>query len=160
MAGMVTMATVNIRPGVMKIQTPSPTSTTALVTTASTTSALVTTDSTTTATSTCPRVKSTTQVADLTYVTCEKSIKSLIVCHSEVLILLTGDVRNVPEVRNVPVLTNAAARDDRDLDFEIDEEAEVYMSCSLTWENELYVFGGQTKVTQILKVTSCRLELA
>ena len=58
MAGMVTMATVNIRPGVMKVQTPSPTSTTALVTT----------DTTTTASTICPSVQSTTPVADLTYV--------------------------------------------------------------------------------------------
>ena len=63
MAGMVTMATVNIKPGVMKIQTPSPTSTTA-----STTGALVTTNSTTTASTTTSNVQSTTPVADLTYV--------------------------------------------------------------------------------------------
>ena len=41
---------------------------------------------------------------------------------------------------------------------DIDGEAEVFRSCSLTWENELYVFGGNSKQTQISKVTSCRLE--
>ena len=58
---------------------------------------------------------------------------------------------------NVPVLTNAAGREDKDFDFEIDEEAEAYYSCSLTWQNELYVFGGNFKRKQISKVQSCRL---
>ena len=71
---------------------------------------------------------------------------------SEVLILSTR------EAASVPVLTNAAAREDKDFDFEIDEEAEVYHSCSVTWQNELYVFGGATNMTQISKVQSCRLE--
>ena len=71
---------------------------------------------------------------------------------SEVLILSTYK----PE--SVPVLTNAAGRDDKDFNFEIDEEAEVNYSCSLTWQNELYVFGGLKKRTQISKVQSCRLE--
>merc|ERR1711892_533462 len=46
---------------------------------------------------------------------------------------------------------------DKDFDFEIDEEAEVFYSCSLTWQNELYVFGGHSKKTQISTVQSCRL---
>ena len=57
----------------------------------------------------------------------------------------------------VPILTNAAAKNDMDLNFSIDEEAEVYKSCSLSWENELFIFGGSSKRTQISKVTSCRL---
>ena len=57
-AGMVTMATVYNKPGVIKEPTIPPTSTAALVTTTSTTTA-----STTTST-----VQSTTTVADLTYV--------------------------------------------------------------------------------------------
>ena len=70
---------------------------------------------------------------------------------SEVLILSTSIAASVP------VLTNAAGREDKDFNFEIDEEAEVHKSCSLTWQNELYVFGSWTKRTQILKVQSCRL---
>merc|ERR1711935_785762 len=73
-------------------------------------------------------------------------------CRTEVLILST--IFSI----NVPVLTNSAAREDMDLNFEIDEEAEVFASCSLTWENDLYVFGGYYKKTQISKVKSCRLE--
>ena len=57
-----------------------------------------------------------------------------------------------------PVLTNAAGREDRDFDFDIDEKSEVDHSCSMTWKNELFVFGGKNKKTQISKVTSCRLE--
>ena len=74
------------------------------------------------------------------------------VCQKTVLIL------NTDRLINVPVLTNSAALVDKDFNFEIDEKAEVYRSCSLTWENELYVFGGESKTTQISKVTSCRLE--
>ena len=61
------------------------------------------------------------------------------------------------KAESVPVLTNEAGREDKDFNFEIDEEAQVWGSCSLTWENELYVFGGLNKKTQISKVTSCRL---
>ena len=72
---------------------------------------------------------------------------------AEVLIL------NTVKAANVPVLTNAAARNDKNFYFSIGEEAQVQFSCSLTWENELYVFGGNTKKRQISKVTSaCRLE--
>ena len=80
------------------------------------------------------------------------SLKSLLFLSSKVMILSTY------KAASVPVLTNAAALEDKDFGFEIDEEAEVYGSCSLTWENELYVFGGTLKRTQISKVTSCRLE--
>ena len=71
---------------------------------------------------------------------------------SEVLILSTD------KAESVPVLTNAAGREDKDFNFEIDKEAEVFYSCSLTWQNELYVFGGRPKKTQISKVQSCQLE--
>ena len=73
---------------------------------------------------------------------------------SEVLILSTYKTASVP---GVPVLTNAAAREDKDFNFEIDEEVDVLNSCSLTWKNELYVFGGIKWHRQISKVTSCRL---
>ena len=64
---------------------------------------------------------------------------------------------NTYNAANVPVLTNVAG-DEKDFNFDVDGEAEVFRSCSLTWENELYVFGGNSKQTQISKVTSCRLE--
>ena len=77
-------------------------------------------------------------------------------CESErtdVLILSTH-----PDSKNLPIMTNSAAREDEDFFFELDEKAEVYKSCSLTWQNELHVFGGKSEKTQISKVTSCRLE--
>ena len=58
------------------------------------------------------------------------------------------------------MLTNAAGTEIKDFYFEIDEESQVLNTCSVTWENELYVFGGQfPKTKQIKKVTSCRLEV-
>ena len=71
---------------------------------------------------------------------------------TEVLILSTF------QAASVPILINSAAGADKDFFFDIDEEAQVYESCSLTWQNELYVFGGNSKKTQISRVTSCRLE--
>ena len=70
---------------------------------------------------------------------------------TEVLILSTQNAANMP------VLTNSAGREDKNFNFVIDELTEVIYSCSLTWENEFYVFGGGSKKTQISKVTSCRL---
>jgi len=90
----------------------------------------------TTASTTSTTVQSTTTVADL----------------SAVLILSTF------KAANVPVLIDAAASEDNDFNFEIDEWSEVDRSCSLTWQNELYVFGGRSRKTQISKVKSCRLE--
>ena len=91
-----------------------------------------------------------TRVAHLTY---ELANISWIFyfCFSAVLIL------NTWERTNVPVLTNAAGRDDKDFNFEFYEGAQVLGSCSLTWQTELYVFGGFNKKTQISKVQSCRL---
>ena len=67
-------------------------------------------------------------------------------------------ILNTSKAANVPVLTNAAASEADDFNFEIDEKSEVYQSCSLTWQNELFVIGGRSKKSQISKVTSCRLE--
>lgn len=55
-------------------------------------------------------------------------------------------------------MTNAAGEVDRDFYFTVDNDAEVYNSCSITWHNELYVYGGNIKKTQISKVNACRLE--
>ena len=59
---------------------------------------------------------------------------------------------------SVPIITNAAGKDDRSIDFSIDDDAEVDESCSIIWNNDLYVYGGKRKKTQISKVTKCRLE--
>lgn len=70
---------------------------------------------------------------------------------TEVLIL------NTLSSVNVPILTNASGREDKNFYFSIDEDAQLKYSCSLTWENELFVFGGD-KIRQISKVTSCHLK--
>ena len=66
-------------------------------------------------------------------------------------------ILNTFEAANVPVLTNAHGREEKDFNFKFGRIAEVKYSCSLTWQNELYVFGGVNKRTQISKVRSCRL---
>ena len=61
---------------------------------------------------------------------------------------------------SVPVITNAAGDVDRDFHFSIDGNAKVFQTCSLTWQNEQYIFGGSRDYKQqILKVNSCKLEL-
>ena len=59
---------------------------------------------------------------------------------------------------NLPVLTNATGKDDRDLNFVIDRNVGVYQSCSLTWRGEHYVFGDIYKENQIAKVVGCELK--
>lgn len=71
---------------------------------------------------------------------------------SEVLILSTNNDATVPTI------TNAAGDVDRDFYFSIDNDAEVSRSCSIVWNNQLYIFGGKSMKTQISKVTNCRLE--
>ena len=40
----------------------------------------------------------------------------------------------------------------------MDDDTEVVYSCSITWHNELYVFGGSSMKTQISRVNNCHLE--
>ena len=67
-------------------------------------------------------------------------------------------ILNTREPVNIPLVTNAAGDVDRDIYFSIDNDAEVYESCSLVWQNELYVYGGYSKKRQISKVNACVLE--
>ena len=59
---------------------------------------------------------------------------------------------------SVPVVTNASGKDDRDVNFVIDDGAEVDLSCSLTWRGEHFIFGGYNKVNQIAKIIGCELK--
>ena len=52
---------------------------------------------------------------------------------------------------NIPLVMNSAA-DYRLVELMIHEEVQVYASCSLTWKNELYVFGGNEKKNQIAMI--------
>ena len=44
-------------------------------------------------------------------------------------------------------------------DFSYSIDTEVEHSCSIVWNNEMYVFGGLSKVNQISKVENCQLNL-
>ena len=68
-------------------------------------------------------------------------------------------ILNTCAANNVPIITNAAGDVNSGINFSIDDDAEVYQSCSITWNNQFYVFGGVNKLTQISKVTNCRLEI-
>ena len=43
---------------------------------------------------------------------------------------------------NFPILTDITGRDERNLHFSYDEGTSVYESCSLVWNNQMYVLGG------------------
>ena len=59
---------------------------------------------------------------------------------------------------NVPIITNASGREDRNFYFEYGEKTEVDRSCAITWRNEHYVFGGYSNDRQVSKIKSCKLE--
>ena len=56
------------------------------------------------------------------------------------------------------MLTNAFGKDDRDVNFVIDDGIEIYKSCSLTWRGEHFVFGDHNKRNQIAKIIGCQLK--
>ena len=59
---------------------------------------------------------------------------------------------------NVPIVTNASGKDDRDVNFIIDDDVDVYRSCSLTWRGEHFVFGGYPNEYRIAKIIGCELK--
>ena len=44
------------------------------------------------------------------------------------------------------------------LDFQFNDNTEVYRSCSLQWKNHYYVFGGENQKKQVSMVNENRLE--
>ena len=64
-------------------------------------------------------------------------------------------VLNTQSLSNVPIITNALGREDSDFVFDFGEGTEAYGSCSLTWQNEHFVFGGTNNKTQISKIVGC-----
>lgn len=66
-------------------------------------------------------------------------------------------VLNTRRVFNAPLVINSSGREDRDILFEFGEETEVAYSCSLTWKNEHYIFGGDARKTQISRLVKCQL---
>ena len=59
---------------------------------------------------------------------------------------------------NVPIITNASGRDDRNFYFMMGNNTEVRYACSLTWRNQHFVFGGNSQKTQISMINICKLE--
>ena len=60
-------------------------------------------------------------------------------------------------LENVPVVTDASGKDYRGFRFNWAEGTESHYSCSLTWENEMYMFGGKNQMRQISKLSGCGL---
>ena len=90
----------------------------------------------------CPVTTTTTPVTTTT----AESVKT------QVLIL------NTYKPVNVPVITNAQGREDRNFYFLMGENTEVKYSCALTFRNENYVFGGLDEKRQISKIVNCQLK--
>ena len=57
-----------------------------------------------------------------------------------------------------PLLIDAKGRRDRNLVVSFGEQTEVYKSCSVTYRNRFYVFGGERHERQISEVTLCGLK--
>ena len=59
-----------------------------------------------------------------------------------------------------PVLTNAEGLDERELNFGWEGNATAYQSCSLSWQNQMYVFGGTGSnfQNQISRLDGCKLQ--
>ena len=56
------------------------------------------------------------------------------------------------------LLLDATGRQDELDCFSHDENAEAYQSCSLTWQNQLHIFGGNSNRRQISRLSGYRLE--
>ena len=59
---------------------------------------------------------------------------------------------------NFPVITNATGREDRNFYFVMGEATQARFSCSLTFKNRQYVFGGNTERRQISQIVDCSLK--
>ena len=58
---------------------------------------------------------------------------------------------------NKPLLTSAEGQNDAMIIMSFGEETDASQSCSVTYRNKFYVFGGGTKRRQISEVTKCEL---
>ena len=57
------------------------------------------------------------------------------------------------------VLVDSTGRQDKLECFTHDKDSEVYRSCSVTWNNELYIFGGAHNKRQISKLVRYKLQV-
>ena len=58
----------------------------------------------------------------------------------------------------VPLLVDAEGRKDPYIIMVHGEETEVYVSCSVTYRNKFYVYGGSDQKRQISEVKQCELK--
>ena len=58
---------------------------------------------------------------------------------------------------NRPLIINASGELGSGFTFSFGDKTEAYRSCSITWQKELFVFGGRFEQTQISKVIDCQL---
>ena len=67
-------------------------------------------------------------------------------------------ILNTRSSSNIPIITNGQGFEDHDFTFEFETDTQVYRSCSVTWRNEHFIFGGNTKTTQISQIIDCKLK--
>ena len=89
---------------------------------------------------------------------CDMAIELVTSTERTEVLILAG---NIDET--IPVITNSLGRDDRS-SFAIKRgnnldglQVEVSASCSVTWQNELFFYGGSNDVQGILKLVDCEL---
>ena len=59
---------------------------------------------------------------------------------------------------NEPVITDSNGKEDYDFDFKYGEGTEVYLSCSVTWRGEFFIFGGWDRMQQVSKLVGCEMK--
>ena len=67
-------------------------------------------------------------------------------------------ILNTRQPSNEPIITDATGLDDRFFYFKYEENTEAYGSCGLTFQNQFYMFGGNSKRTQISQIVNCELK--
>ena len=66
-------------------------------------------------------------------------------------------VLNTFKAENVPLVVDNFGNS-REPKFEMLDETEAYRSCSVTFQNEMWMFGGFTEMRQVSKVVGCTLK--
>lgn len=67
-------------------------------------------------------------------------------------------ILNTAEPTNKAILTDTASGSVINVTFAFGNGTEAYRSCSITWHNEMYVFGGSNYSRQISMIKKCALE--
>ena len=98
----------------------------------------------------CP--STTTPVTTTTSTTTSLNTTTAVPTYTAVLILNTQRFAPTP-----PVITDSAGRDEKDFDFSMGENTQVWGSCSMTFKNQHFVFGGETETKQISQIIGCSL---